>query len=161
MMRQLWRNILHWNVSATYSPRAGHTNYFTFPYLSPFVPGARGLSPLQDRSLRTFHSEGILWQKTQCPLSDPGAQGCGKRYTARDSLEEDYTADSRTILETVSLDFNNEREVTHQLLRTYNQKSNTYIKLSCNGAIEVSSLNRKCLLTPPVANENIETQVFW
>lgn len=90
-----------------------------------------------------------------------GLRAVAKGTLQGTALEEDYTADSRTILETLSLDFNNEREVTYQLIRTYNQKSNTYIKLSYNGGIEVSSLNRKCLLTPPVANENIETQVFW
>jgi len=33
----LLRHILRWNVSASYSRRAGHTDYFAFPFLSPFV----------------------------------------------------------------------------------------------------------------------------
>jgi hypothetical protein len=36
-IRHLWRHILQWNVSASYSPRAGHTDYFTLSFLSPFV----------------------------------------------------------------------------------------------------------------------------
>jgi hypothetical protein len=49
-----------------------------------------------------------------------GLRAVAKGTPQGTALEEDHTADSRTILETVSLDFNNERKVTHQFLRTHN-----------------------------------------